>query len=62
MGINLLVLTGFTGVLKIRLETAFKRTCSDKRAEELDSSVVFPVTDEKRFVLDWLNERSGSYL
>ena len=45
------MLTGVTGVLKIRSENAFKSTCSGKRAEELDSSLGFPVTDERRFVL-----------
>lgn len=46
-----MVLTGVTGVLKIMSENAFKSICSNKMADKLDSSLGFPVTDEKRFVL-----------
>jgi len=46
-----MLLTGVTTVLKMRSQNAFKSTCSDKRADELDSSLGFPVIDEKRFIL-----------
>lgn len=48
--------------VKIRSKNAFKSTCNNKRTEELEWSLGFLVTDEKRFRLHLIKGQAYTFI